>query len=173
MKVKLLLSLLTALAIAAAFAPSAKCQNLQFDLNVPPATPGSTVDVFGYLYNSSSTDTIELDSLSVDFGNTPYITDDTSPFDLNAPQYLAPGASYSGDLVNISVDPSTPAGPYYAFVDFSDQDQTTSNFEDSTGAIELDVAPAPESSGVVGLGIMLALGACGLGLTLSRRRTAA
>ena len=76
---------------------------------------GTTVVTFyATITNPSTTDTVYLNGTGGGTGS-PDLTLDDSPFDLNAPFFLAPLASSGAipfALFNVDLDPGTPAGIY-------------------------------------------------------------
>lgn len=76
--------------------------------------PGDTLAFFATLFNPSLTDTIYLNG-SGSTSVSGFLSIDTTPFDVNAPLFLSPGES-SGpfEFFDVTIDPSTPDGPYAA-----------------------------------------------------------
>jgi hypothetical protein len=74
--------------------------------------PGDTLIFYATLTNPSSTDTIYLNGAG-STASSPFLNIDTSPFDANAPLFLAPGAT-SGpfELFDVLIDPAATDGPY-------------------------------------------------------------
>jgi hypothetical protein len=76
------------------------------------AAPGDTVAFLAVLTNPSVTDTVYLNGIG-SAAASPFLTVDTSPFDINAPLFLTPGeVSGPFELFDVTVDTSAPAGPY-------------------------------------------------------------
>jgi hypothetical protein len=88
--------------------------NLLVLLSSPSETgsPGDTLAFFGTMTNVSPTDTIFLNSTTSTSvsGN---LSIDVGPFFINAPLFLAPGdVSGPFEIFALTIDPSTPDGPY-------------------------------------------------------------
>ena len=86
-----------------------------FNINPPVASglPGDTVYLSASMVNNTGA-TVFVNDLSVAF-NSPadvYLSQDVNFFYFNVPGTFVAGASWTGDFMQISIDPSTPPGDY-------------------------------------------------------------
>lgn len=75
-----------------------------------PASPGNIVTFSGLLQNNGVS-AVFLNG-DVNPGITPLFSVDDTKFFFNAPLSLAPGDSWNGDLFDVTISPSAPAGDY-------------------------------------------------------------
>lgn len=74
--------------------------------------PGDTLVFFATLSNPSATDTIYLNGTG-STASSPFLNVDTSPFNINAPLFLAPGdVSSLFEIFDVTIDPAATDGPY-------------------------------------------------------------
>jgi len=161
-------TLLLATALAIAISPFAHAGMIaQLDNFSLTGAPGDTL-----LFNVTLTDTSATDQIWLNgIGSTaasPFLTIDTSPFDLNAPLFLDPLAnSGSFELFEVSIGPNTPKGSYIgSFVSIlGGADGGTGSAFDDLADVSFDVnvqsyntaVPEPRTFWMVGL-VMLAVG---------------
>lgn len=183
MKQKLLLLFALAALLALPRGARADSLTLSFDQSAITVAPGTlTVPFFGAITNPSATDTIFLNSPAASTISTD-LSVDVSPFALNAPASLAPGAS-SGDieLFVVDLDPATPIGMYGnnnfqiqggpdggAFTDFNDL--VDASFEVDVQTPTGATVPEPATLWTVLTGLLLSAGC--LALTDRRRKSVA
>jgi hypothetical protein len=109
---KILTAALGVISLAGLAAPVRADLLVQLDQTSLTGAPGDTLMFNATLLNTSSTDTIFLNGAG-STASSPFLSIDVSPFFLNAPLSLDPGAS-SGPFVlfDVTIDPSAPDGPY-------------------------------------------------------------
>ena len=106
-------TLLLAAALTLGFSQYAHASIIaQLDQTSQTGSPGDTLVYKVTLTNPSTTDQIWPNGIG-STASSPYLTIDTSPFDLNAPFYLDPSSS-SGpfELFDVTIAPGTPGGGY-------------------------------------------------------------
>ncbi len=153
-------------AVSLCFPLAAQAQ-LGFTLNPSSVTarPGSTVTFSGMLTNTGGSELfLNADVFTLSSGK---LTLDDSKFFANAPASLSSGASWSGELFDVTLDPTLPLGNLYngTFTLQGGADGVTFNSVGSANfRINASTVPAPASLLVALLGAVPAFG------LLARRR---
>jgi hypothetical protein len=110
------------LSLAPGLPPALQADTIQATLVDSSLTgaPGDMLAFFVTLSNPSATDTVYLNGIG-STASSSFLSVDTSPFDINAPLFLAPGdVSGPFELFDVTIDPAAPAGPYVSsFVSIS------------------------------------------------------
>ncbi len=104
---------------------------------------------------------------------SPGLTADDTPFLMNAPASLAPGAIYDSGpagLFDISVAPGTPDGTYTGFFNILGGADPNAQIVEATQKFTVQVVP--EMSSLVSMAGLVVLGLCTSGLVASRRKRA-
>jgi hypothetical protein len=168
-------ALIGILLLAAGLSPAVRADTIQANLVDASleGAPGDTLAFLATLANPSDTDTIYLNGAG-STAASPFLSVDTSPFDVNAPLSLTPGeVSGPFELFDVTIDPSAPAGPYIgSFVSIqggADAGQGTAFDDLADISFDVDVAgasPVPEP----GTAVPISLGLFAI-FAIARRRT--
>jgi hypothetical protein len=133
--------------------------------------PGDTLAFLATLSNPSPTDTIYLNGIG-STASSPFLNVDTTPFDVNAPLFLAPGdVTGSFELFDVTIDPAAPNGPYVgSFLSIlGGADGGMGTLFDDLDDLSFDVNVASASASVPEPGTMLLVPAALLAAVLRRR----
>lgn len=163
-------SVLLLLVVFVAAARPAEAQfTFSFASGTMSVSPGSTVTFSGTMTNSgTSTIYFNADSLQ---GLDSSISTDDSAFVFDAPLLLAGGDSYTGDMFSITPASTTPGSTYDGtFFILGGTDSNALDYLSTTFFHVTVLAPIPEASSVISLGLLMVLGLGGLALGAYRRK---